>query len=331
MPTLTDYVQTLFTLFDRFMQAQTPNRKRGGPFIYANKTLIVFFILMQFRSIFAFKAQHRWLETHPELRLLLELEAVPHRTTLSRRYKKLYETIQDFVAFLADYACDLDTRFSSRNLVEDKSLVRASGPVWHQKDREAGHIPAKLRHLDTEATWSKSAYQGWVYGYGVHLTCNEAAFPQLVQVETASVSEGGVLDEKAAYILDVIRPETLSGDNGYAKVTRIRSWARRGVAFITPAVKWVKGRYAEAYHRFIKEPAQREHLKKRRTSVEPLFDLVGRVMGPSGKQARVPVQHLANVRTCLSLGVLTVQLAMIINSVWGLPLRNISVMAAVFS
>ncbi len=103
------------------------------------------------------------------------------------------------------------------------------------------------------------------------------------------------------------------------------------MAFITPAVKWVKGRYAEAYHRFIKEPAQREHLKKRRTSVEPLFDLVGRVIGPSGKQARVPVQQLANVRTCLSLGVLTVQLAMIINSVWGLPLRNISGMATVFS
>lgn len=72
MPTLTDYVQTLFTLFDHFMQAQAPTRKRGGPFLYANKRLIVFFIMMmRFRSIFAFKAQHRWLETHPELWALL--------------------------------------------------------------------------------------------------------------------------------------------------------------------------------------------------------------------------------------------------------------------
>ena len=46
MPTLTDYVQTLFTLFDRFMQAQSPTCKRGGPFLYANKTLIVFFIIL---------------------------------------------------------------------------------------------------------------------------------------------------------------------------------------------------------------------------------------------------------------------------------------------
>ena len=140
-----------------------------------------------------------------------------------------------------------------------------------------------------------------------------------------------MLDGKAAYLFNVIGPETLSGDNGYAKATRIRSWARHGVALITPAVKWVKGRYAAAYHRFLKEPEQVEHLKRRRTSVEPLFDLVARVLGSPGKQGRVPVQRLGNVRTCLTLGVLTVQLAMIMNNVWGLPLRNISGMATVFS
>ena len=91
------------------------------------------------------------------------------------------------------------------------------------------------------------------------------------------------------------------------------------------------GRYAAAYHRFLKEPEQVEHLKRRRTSVEPLFDLVARVLGSPGKQGRVPVQRLGNVRTCLTLGVLTVQLAMIMNNVWGLPLRNISGMATVFS
>ena len=74
------------------------------------------------------------------------------------RLGTIYETMQDVVAFLADYACELNTRFSSRHLVEDKSLVRASGPIRHQKDRKEDHIPATLRHL--EATWSKSAYQG---------------------------------------------------------------------------------------------------------------------------------------------------------------------------
>ncbi len=35
-----------------------------------------------------------------------------------------------------------------------------------------GRIPEKLRHLDADATWSKSTYHGWVYGYGIHLTGN---------------------------------------------------------------------------------------------------------------------------------------------------------------
>jgi hypothetical protein len=31
---------------------------------------------------------------------------------------------------------------------------------------------------------------------------------------------------------------------------------------------------------------------------------------------------------CLSLATLTVQIAMVVNSIWGLPLRNISIMMA---
>jgi hypothetical protein len=43
------------------------------------------------------------------------------------------------------------------------------------------------------------------------------------------------------------------------------------------------------------------------------------------------VQKLVNVRTVLVLGTLTVQIAMIMNSIWGLPLREISAIKAAFS
>ncbi len=333
MPTLTDYVRTLYSLFDHFAQAKacTEAPKQGAPFTYADKGLIIFFLLMQFRATYRFKAQRRWLKAHPEMLPLLHFDTVPHRTTLSRRYKSLYRTLEQLVAFTAEFAIDLDEAFSNHHLVEDKSLFKAKGPVWHQKDRKEGHIPPELRGLDTEASWSKSGYQGWVYGYGLHLTCNEAAFPQLVQVETASVSESAVIEHKAEVILEVIHPRTLVADNAYTQALRIRSWARQGVALITPARKWVKGRYAEAYHRFIKEPENQDHLRRRRTSVEPLFDLVGQVIGIRGKQKPLPVQLLVNVRSCLALATLSVQLAMVVNSIYGLPLRTISVMAAVFT
>jgi len=333
VPALTDYVHIIDTLFDLFVQwqAQTAPPKQGKPFTYSEKSMIVFFILMQFRRIYKFKAQRRWLDRHRKMALALGWVTIPHRTTLSRRYKGLYEPIRSFVAFIGQYAPDLDERFSSQHLIEDKSLFKALGPVWHQSDRKAGRIPDKLRNLDTDASWSKSAYQGWVYGYGLHMTCNEAAFPKLAQVETGAVSESEVIDQKAPYLINELAPDTLATDNSYAKAMRIRRWAKQGVALLTPAYKWVKGRYATAYHHFIEEPDNAKRLQKRRTSVEPLFDLIAKVLGTNGQQKQLPIQRLNNVRTCLALAALTVQIAMIANSIWGLPLRNISMMTTAFN
>lgn len=331
-PELTDYVSLIITLFGLFKQYrhQEQGPKVGCPFTYSEEGFIIFFMIMQFRQIYAFKAQWRWLTKHPETLELLGWATVPHRKTIARRYKALYEVVQEFVLFIGEYAPELDEQFSQAHLVEDKSLFKAQGPVWHQSDRTAGRIPEKLRNLDTDATWSKSAYHGWVYGYGLHATCNEEAFPAMVQVETAAVAESEVLDQKAPTILDRLQPETLAADDAYTKATRIRQWAKRGIALLTPALKWVTGRFAHAYHGFINLPNIRQHLRKRKTSVEPLFDLIAKVIGTNAKQKQLPVQQIDNVRTCLALATLSVQIAMIANSIWDLPHRNISEMAAAF-
>ena len=326
-PTLTAYVQTISTLFERFEQQQATT-KRGRPFTYAEHVLIVVFVILHLHRIFRFKAQRRWLAAHPALRAQLGLPTLPHRTTLSRRYKALYPTIQACVPFVRQYAADLDPAFRPAHLVTDKSLFKAQGPVWHQRDRAVGRIPEGLRQLDTEATWAKRGYHGWGYGYGLHLTCNAAAFPPLVQVETGAVSDSEVLDQQADMILSELTPETVAADNSYTQATRIRQWAKRGVALLTPAVRGVKGRYARAYHRFLQEPTVAAALRKRRTTIEPLFDLVAHVLGRTRQHKELPIQGLRNVRTCLSLATCTVQIAMIINSIWGRPRRNISIMLA---
>ena len=332
-PTLTYYVETICTLFDQFEQERLTETgpKRGHPFEYEEKMFIVFFMIMQFRRIYQFKTQWRWLKTHPAMLTLLGWERVPHRKTISTRYKQLYDTICRFILFVAQYAPDLAETFSTMHLIEDGSLFKAQGPVWHQSDRKENRIPDKLRHLDTDATWSKSGYHGWVYGYSLHMTCNDAAFPLIVQVETAALSESIVIDQKADLILDILQPLTLAADNSYAKAMRIRNWAKRGVALLTPAYKWVKGRYAQAYHHFIKKSENQRQFRKRKTTVEPLFDLIAKVIGADGFQKQLPLQGLRNVRTCLALGALSVQIAMLINNVWGLALRNISTMASAFS
>lgn len=332
-PTLNDYVSLMFTLFNEFEQYQrgTQGKSFGSSYTYSNKVLLVFFTMMQFRRIYQFKSQRRWLEKHPETRALLGFKAIPHRTTLSRRYKTVYETLQELTIFISQYASLMGEVFSQAHLVEDKSLFKALGTVWHQKDRTAGRIPAKLRHLDTDASWGKSGYQGWVYGYGLHLTCNQAAFPQLIEVETGSVSEAEVFSRKEAFILHTLQPQTLAADNSYTKAMRIRKWLKLRVFLLTPAKKWVKGRFAQAYHRLLKSPDLALCLKKRRTTVEPLFDLIAKVLGTTGRHKQLPVQHLDNVRTCLALATLSVQIAMLVNNIWGLPVRNVSDIAAAFS
>ena len=326
IPLLKDYVQTLYVLFDEFEQERCASQdaKRGRGFTYPEKTFIVFFLLMQFRRIYYFKSQVRWLSQHPEMLVLLGWEDVPHRKTVSTRYKNLYETLQQFMSYLSQRASELEEAFGTQHLVEDKSLFKAKGPVWHQSDRKQGRIPENLRNLDTDATWSKSGYHGWVYGYGLHITCNASAFPVMVSVETAAVSESAVIDQKAATLLDQIQPETVSADNSYAKATRIRQWAKQGTMLLTPAAKWVNGRYAKAYHRFIKRPECQQWLRQRRTSVEPFFELVSTILGTHALQKQLPLQGLANVRTCLALAAFSVLMAMVLNSIWRLPIRSVS-------
>ena len=299
--------------------------------VYQHKALLVFFVVMQQRRTFRFKAQHRWLQHHPDLRQHLGLPEVPNRTTLARRYKDLSLVLQDFIAFLGQYAEDLAPQFTSQDLYTEKSLCKAQGPVWHQSDRQAGRIPDTLRHLDTDASWSKSGYHGWVYGYGLHLVDNRVGFPKWVQIETAAVAESDVIDQQATPLIHSFHPDTVTTDHSYAKARRIRQWAQQGVGLLSPAVKWVKGRYALAYHRYIQEPDHAELLRRRRTALEPVFDLIAQVLGTKAKQKQLPLQKLSNVRTCLALATLTVQVAMIANSIWGLPLRNISTMAAAFT
>jgi hypothetical protein len=324
-PTYIDYVTLIFNLFERFVQeCQAELDWYSERYDYEHKTLIVFFMMMQQRRIAKFKAMWRWLKAHALERHLLGFEEVPHRITLSRRYKELYEVLQAFILFLGQYAGQIDERFESRDLYEDKSLFKAHGPVWHQSDREAGRIPEKLRALDTDASWSKSGYHGWVYGYSVHLTCNRVGFPKLAQVETGAYSEKQAITNKEPVLLHVLCPRTLTGDNGYTKALRIRSWAKAGVLLLTPALKWVKGRYAVAYHRFLQQPRNARLLRNRRTAIEPFFDLLRLVIGTIGFQKQLPTQRLVNVRTTLALGILTIQIAMIANSIWNLPLRSIS-------
>jgi hypothetical protein len=330
-PTFSEYVSLIYNRFEAFIQASASAKKMGHPYVYKQQNMIVFFMWMQVRRILKFKAQGRWLKAHPEALPMLSWENVPHRTTLSRRYKALYPLLQEFILFIGQDSAVLGEDLQTQHLYEDKSLFKAQGAVWHQSDREAGRIPDKLRQLDTDATWSKSAYHGWVYGYGLHLTCNQAGFPILIEVETATFSEKEAVARKEALILSQLQPETLCGDDAYTLCKRIRTWASHGIILLAPARRWRNGRYAQAYRRFLKQPDMAHRLRSRKTAIEPVFDLIAKLLGVTGKQKQLAIVRLSNVKTCIALAVLSLQFAMLANSIWQLPFRSISSIQGAFA
>jgi hypothetical protein len=112
---------------------------------------------------------------------------------------------------------------------------------------------------------------------------------------------------------------------------RIRRWAQHGVILLTPALRWRTGRYAQAYRRFIQRPDMAALLRARKTTIEPVFDLIGKLLGVTGRQKQLAIQRLPNVRTCIGLAVLALQVAMLANSVWGFPFRAISTIKGAFA
>ena len=87
-----EYYITLFFQLLKEFEAATPltrTERRGAPKVHADRCLIVFFALMLLKQIHRFKAQNRWLLTHPDWLSKLHFGTCPSRVTLSRRYKQL--------------------------------------------------------------------------------------------------------------------------------------------------------------------------------------------------------------------------------------------------
>jgi hypothetical protein len=116
-----------------------------------------------------------------ELRKLLTRDAallsalgfprVPHRTTIGRRLAGLVPEAEAQVAALGERISAEMRPQPGHSQVSaiDGRMYEARGPKWHKADRLKGRVPVRLRDVDTESSWSKSGYRGWVQGYRLTL------------------------------------------------------------------------------------------------------------------------------------------------------------------
>lgn len=153
-------------------------------------------------------AQYRFVQQHAEMiKRLLALERIPARSSFFARYQQVDPVVQKGIelqgrAALREHVAD------ARVVAADKSLMRARGPEWNQKDRKRKRVPKYLHGLDREATWGKSDYHGWTYGYSyevvVTATKDSVILPLLASVDVGSTNEHKSVVDK----LDRLPPST---------------------------------------------------------------------------------------------------------------------------
>ena len=99
-----------------------------------------------------------------------------------------------------------------------------------------------------------------------------------------------------------------------------------GVLLLTPVVG-AKSDTALDYLQAIEtSETLSQYQKQRKTAIEPVFAVLLELGAIHSNQKQLPIQRLDNVRPFLLLTVILLQLAMIVNSIWRLPCRNVSVM-----
>ena len=324
-----EYITFVFSLLDAFAESKQKTINPGRPKVYSDACLVVFYAVMTLKQIHTTRGQHRYLYTHPLMLETLGLGFCPSRSTLGRRYKAMLPFLSEFCEFIADWAVLSGYGFSHTCVYEDKSLFKARGPVWHKKDRAKNHMPKGLRNVDKTASWSKSAYHGWVYGYGLHLTTTRHGFPVMFDVSPANVNERKVLDKKQHRILK--KPiRCLIADAGYRDKKRATALAKAKVMLITPNIGIEVAETLLGPMDAMAVAVFNETKAARKTAIEPTFDLLSKLLATQGRQKPLPVRGIASVATFLGLGVILLQLAMLMNVRWQLPTRNVTHIKTVF-
>lgn len=177
-PILTDDLLRLLQKISEHYQVPIAKCKRGRQPDFSDLSFLLLAVAAVVTKTFADAELFRLLETDSKLRQSCGFTRVPHRTTILRRLKSLTAQAEQQIARMgAEILAEVTPAQSQTVSAIDGRMYQAIGPKWHKKDRQAGQIPLRLRHVDTESEWFKSGYRGWIQGYRLVLQSLVFPFP----------------------------------------------------------------------------------------------------------------------------------------------------------
>jgi hypothetical protein len=207
---------TLVTWVGRIPVPSPPAaRGRGRPPTYPNRLFLQALVIMIVRHLHPVHAllsvlAQPTLEMQTLRTLLMVDGRLPTRRTWGRRLQAIPVTLPAPIGCLGRARVALIQPWATggRAAAIDSPLLQARGGIWHKRDREAGLVPHTS--IDPEAHWTKSGWQGWVYGWQLHLVTTVAGvwIPLAADLTAANVADHAqaltLLPELPAEVRDVL-------------------------------------------------------------------------------------------------------------------------------
>ena len=183
----------------RLAEPTMPRPGPGRPDEFPEWAVAVMIVVAVAKRLTSKSAQYRFLAARADaLSSRLGLGRFPARSTYFRRYAAAYLLLAEALAAHARHAAARG-HVAARCAAADKTLIAAAGPPWHVSQRARGERP---RGADAEASWSRSAHDGWVYGYGAEVVVSAPPrgggpiWPLAGSLDTASLREPRTLPAK---------------------------------------------------------------------------------------------------------------------------------------
>jgi Transposase DDE domain len=307
----------LLSYLDKICQKAVFPMKRGAKYKYTIASFSIFFMIMALKGIHQFKTMHKYAQKHYQV---FGWSSCPTRKTIRVRFESLPAILSILMPEIAKTLASLNKCFNFRWVFIDKSVFRALGGLWHTKHMKEGIIPHSS--IDTEASWAKSDYHGWRFGYGLHLIVNEFRFPISAYVSTASAKDYSFVEILLTAIHHKI--SIVIGDRGYFCadiIEKIKNKFDILLQTIKPFEESSKHSIKDWYNDLILTPQAQWLYRLRKPSIEPTFALIKEIFNLKD-ESQLPFKGLVKVSAYLLICSLTIQIMMYHNYLNNLKLGD---------
>lgn len=278
-------------------------QKRGRPCMYKQKDVAVMFAVMILKGIVHFKSMHKFLITNPLIVKLLGFKkSIPDRSTLSRRFKNIYDFIKEQIRNMGRLL--INTKITKAKIISiDSTMHQACGPVWHKKHKSKNFIPEKLRNVDKEAEWGYSQYKRWIYGYKTHLIAT-SAFKSLPMPIDCEITKANPQDNTIALPLleqfSLQMTKYILADKGYDDKKLREVCEPKKIKLIVPMKQCPNTKDERIpYIKFYHSKFGRKIYAQRGKTIEPLFGYIKELFST----AKLKMKGFKNIRAYLSIAV----------------------------